>query len=83
MTGLMDSDHRNHKSTQTILDGAFTLQETNDGRTLVFSHSKDATRAYDAYTGEIHHGAIGQVGIYDCPATDLVEPLTEAIAEFN
>ena len=39
MTGLMDSDHRNHKSTQTILDGAFTLQETNDGRTLVFSHS--------------------------------------------
>ena len=83
MTGMMDSNHRNHKSTQTIIDGAFTIQETNDGRTLIFSNSKDATRNYDACTGENHHGAIGQVGAYDCPATEVVDELIGAIAEVN
>ena len=61
MHGLMDSDHLNHKSTQTILDGQFTIQESKDGRTFLFAHSKDASHAYDAYTGENNHGATGQI----------------------
>ena len=83
MNGMMDSDHRNHKSTQTILDGAFTIQETNDKRALVFSHSKDATRAWDAYSGDNHHGATGQLGTFEDSLAEITEALTEALTEYN